>query len=146
MAGRGANFQPPRNADGNVVPHDSPNIDGADTLIRYITDQYLVEDEKVVGGKRLSTGAFSESSDGGMSVDIEKKMVAAGLAVAARVLPPFVGAGRLIAAELRALQMLVGEDPLKENPHHGAVWHVRQTKRKKLLQQFVWVVKPAEIA
>lgn len=146
MVGQGASFQPPRDAEGKVTPHDSPSIENADTLIRYISGQYLVDDEKVAGGKRLSTGAFSESSEGGMSVDIEKKLLATKIAVAARVLPSFVGAGRLVAGQMRALQMLVGEDPLEDNSAHGAVWNVKQTRRRTLLQQFVWVVKPAGVA
>ena len=40
----------------------------------------------------------------------------------------------------------VGEDPLPENPYHGAVWRIKSSARKKILRLFQWIKKPAGVA
>lgn len=73
--------EPPRDANGVVVPHDHTGIADADRIIRRISDEHVVSDAKAPGGRRVSTLAFQSSTDGncGMSVDLESSIVEAGL-------------------------------------------------------------------
>lgn len=63
---------PPRDSKGNVTEHDHAGIHEKDGIIRRISEQQIVNDEKI-GGRRLSTMAFRPSTDptGGMSVDLQ---------------------------------------------------------------------------
>jgi hypothetical protein len=112
--------QPPRN--GLVVqPHDHPDILSADDLIRRISEEQVV----TVGGvRRISSIAFQPSgSDGGMSVDIKKSIEEAGTVVVHFVTTPrWIGSVVFKAGIPRAQGLLVGYDPLPDNPHHGEIW------------------------
>ncbi|MDX0517382.1 hypothetical protein GOL81_21235 [Sinorhizobium medicae] len=129
--------EPPRDAQGSVVPHNHDQILDQDGVLRRISPFHLVEDEKAAGGKRLSSMAFQPSSgpNGGMSVDLERSVLDAGGDPRAHVIaPPFVGAVRFVAGQLREEEFLVGYDPLPSNPHHGEVWgSFTASKKKKLL-------------
>ncbi len=72
--------KPPLDDNGEVLPHDHQGIADADRVIRRISDEHVVSDPKVLGGKRISTLAFQASSDGnrGMSVDLEVSILEAG--------------------------------------------------------------------
>lgn len=128
---------PPLNAAGEVEPHDHVGILNQHGVIRRISAQHLVDDEKVAG-KRVSTLAFSPSSgvNGGMSVDLENSIIEAGLNPQAYVVsPPFLGAVRFTAGSLRAQEFSVGYDPMPDNPHHGEVWGNFTRSKKKWLQE-----------
>jgi hypothetical protein len=62
---------PPRDEVGVVIPHDHDEISSDDQIIRRISEQFLVKDEKT-GGRRISSMAFNPSTgpNGGMSVDL----------------------------------------------------------------------------
>ena len=69
--------------------------------------------------------AFQPSSGekGGMSIDIQKLIEKDGLDPKIYVIvPPFIGAVRFITRDLREEDLLVGFEPLEENPYHGEVW------------------------
>ena len=83
------------------------------------------------GGKRLSSGAFTESSDGGMSVDIESWMIADGLGQLHYVTDASQGAVRLNVGELRKLGLKVGFDPDGGHQHHGSVWGLGGPKQRR---------------
>jgi hypothetical protein len=103
---------PPRDTTGAVLPHDDPDIADADGLLRYIDpDNHLVWDDNL-GRYRVSSAAFSESStpNGGMSVDLERSMVAAGLTHEARLPNHRWGVARLLAGNMRRLGLQVGSD------------------------------------
>lgn len=70
---------PPRDDDGNVLPHDHPEIKNGDGIIRRISEQFVVRDAN--GNLRISSMAFSPSSGHhkGMSVDLEEEIRCAGL-------------------------------------------------------------------
>jgi hypothetical protein len=136
-------FNAVRDGSGAVEPHDEPSLGGDDGLIRHIRndDNHLCPDENR-GGKRISSAAFSATSGDprhGMSVDLEKSLLIAGLMADSRV-PAGLGAVRLRVGAVRGLGLKVGSDPipannqdgLPENPHHGQVWGVRPNFRKKL--------------
>lgn len=115
---------PPLNDDGEVIPHDHAGICDSDGVIRRISPQHLVYDEKI-GGKRISSLAFQPSTGdrGGMAIDLQRLIEEAGLDARAFVSsPPWIGAVRFTAQALRGEGLDVGFHPLPENPYHGEVW------------------------
>jgi hypothetical protein len=117
---------PPRDQLGKIVPHDHADI--LDYVIRHTTPQDLCDDD---GGKRLSSGAFSESEGGGMSVYIEEWMRVDGLDPLHYITDPTHGAVRLKVGELRRQKLQVGWDPDDAHPHHGGVWGIRNGSKRK---------------
>lgn len=114
---------PQRDASGAVIPHNHAEISDADDIIRRISSQQIV----TVGGvRRISSVAFQPSTDGanaGMSVDVRASIEAAGVDAAQFVTTPKWTASVVFkAGAARALGLMVGSDPLPENPHHGEVW------------------------
>jgi len=135
---------PPRNDEGEVLPHDHAGIDHADGIIRRVSPQYMVDDPKTQG-KRLSSMAFQPSAGdrGGMSVDLQRLIEEAGLDPRQFVVsPPWIGAVRFTAGALRAEGLMVGYNPLlPENPYHGEVWGNFTTRlRKRLAALAEWFV------
>lgn len=136
---------PPRDRDGNVTPHDDPDILDEDGVFRYIPDHQIIWDDNE-GKYRLSSGAFSVSGSSypGMSIDIEKLLQRDGIDPETRLNDPDWGIVRLIVEDLRELQGQVGSDPLDDNPYHGEVWHLNN-KRKKLLSLYAWHKKAIKV-
>lgn len=133
---------PPRDPFGRVTPYEDVELCEGDSVIRNIPPSQIVYDENIQG-RRISSGAFSATSgdpDYGMSVDLEKLIVAAGKAPSANV-PEGMGAVRLHVGPVRALGLKVGSDPDDSNPFHGQVWGVKRPFRAKLHDLVVdWVV------
>ena len=114
---------PPRDASGEVLPHDHPGIHVDDGVIRRIAEHFVVNDPKV--GRRLSSMAFKPSSHGsrGMSVDLQKQIEEADLDPRQYVTSPkWIASVRFTAGAARGLALQVGFEPLAENPHHGEIW------------------------
>jgi hypothetical protein len=134
--------QPQRDENGQVIPYDCDGIEGADGIIRRISDQFIVPDGK--GGRRISSMAFKKSSgaNAGMSIDIEKLIVEAGLSPREFVTAPkWMGSVRFTAQALRDEVLLVGFDPLEDNPYHGEVWgSFTSAKAKRLQRMAEWYV------
>jgi hypothetical protein len=128
--------QPQRDANGEVVPHDHPQIADGDDIIRRISEQQIVN---VSGTRRVSSLAFQASSDSpnaGMSVDIKSSIEAAGLDAAAFVTTPrWTGSVIFKAGAARTLDLKVGYAPLPNNVHHGEVWGNFTKKTSKSLQR-----------
>lgn len=123
--------QPPaRNSTGEIVPHDHPQIHDGDYVIRHIMPNEMVPD--AAGGRRLSSGAFSESTGGGMSVDIESWTIAEALPSLHYLRSPQSGAVRLNVGALRQLGLKVVWDPDHGHMHHGAVWGIKSSSRRKI--------------
>jgi hypothetical protein len=116
-------------------------LDG-DILIRRLSEQQLVTDKD--GVRVPSSLAFQASTaNGGMSVDIEKLIVESGQDPRVFVTTPrWTGSVFFHARPLRDLQLMVGYNPVDENPFHGEVWGIssRSTQRK-LKNIYVWYVK-----
>lgn len=138
-------------AHGKVVPHDHPGILADDWVIRRISQQWVITDVKIPGGKRLSTQAFESSSaeqGGGLSLDLEAQIQEAGTDVVTHVTTPrWIASVRLTVATLREMEYLVGFSPImaapgiEANPHHGEAWGSdTKGKRKKLLKASQWLV------
>jgi hypothetical protein len=137
---------PPRDANGNVIPHDHAEILANDGLIRRISPQWVVSDVKSPTGKRLSSEAFAMSSPergGGMSVDHERTIIEAGYDVADHVTsPPWIGSIRVTATQLRAYNLQVGYSPLKSNLFHCEAWGSLSKKQSKTLRlASTWIVE-----
>jgi hypothetical protein len=136
---------PPRDAAGNIEPHNHAEILDAHHVIRHITPDDLCE-EADTGITRVSSGAYSESSDvnGGMSVDIEEWVLAANLDALHYIRDPSYGATRLNVGALRKAGFKVGWDPLPHNPHHGAVWGIGNgSKRKRRVAKLATTIRKA---
>ena len=119
-------------------PYDEVEIGPEDAVIRRIDPKYHVVWDENRGCHRISSGAYRESSglNGGMSVDIEKLITAAGLAPHAFVTTPvFTGSVCFPANAIRALDFQIGYDPIvdvpnvADNPFHGEVWTKQPTKK-----------------
>ncbi len=133
---------PQRDAHGKIAPHDHPDILDEHCVIRQTTPQHLCDDN---GGKRLASGAFSESEGGGMSVDIEEWMKADGFGPLHYVTDPTYGAVRLKVGDLRKLGLKVGWDPDNAHPYHGGVWGIGNgSKRKRRVLEIAITVRQAE--
>ncbi len=132
---------PLRDSNGKIVPHDHPEILDEHHVIRHTVPHDLCLD---AGMRRLSSGAFSESSDGGMSVDLEAWMRPDGLEPLHYVTDPTHGAVRLNVGELRKLGFQVGWDPDSGHNYHGAVWGIAGSKQRRLVQKVAATVKRVE--
>ena len=141
---------PPRDGNNEVTPHDHGGIDAADGVIRRLSAFHWVEDPKR-GGKTLSTMAFRASSrgNGGMSVDLQRLIEEAGLDAKEFVKRhPWIGAVRFAAGTLRGKGLIVGFDPLVDNPYHGEVWgnfsRTIQMSLRDIAEPFVAIPDAAE--
>ena len=132
--------QPPvRDSVGEIVAHDHPEIHDVEHVIRHIMPNEMVQDAN--GGKRLSSGAFSESTGGGMSVDIEAWVIADGLSSLNYLGGPPEGAVRLNVGALRQLGLKVGWDPDHGHTHHGAVWGIKGTSTRRKIRDFAEIIR-----
>lgn len=134
---------PPRDEQGNVTPHDHPGIEPEDGVIRRVSPKLHVVWDPKIGGNRLSSIAFKPSSDSGMSVDLERQILDAGLDVHHYVTTPtYTGSLRFQVGALRGKSFQVGFDPTTDNPYHGQVWFARSKANEKTLRTLCeWFVK-----
>jgi hypothetical protein len=134
---------PPRDEHGSVRPHDHPEILAAHRVIRRISDKQIVKDRE--GHRRISSIAFKPSSGplGGMSVDIESFIIAAGHNPQTFVTTPvWIGSVFFHVGNLRASALQVGYDPIPSNDCHGEVWGARtRTQWRWLQEQASWYVQ-----
>lgn len=105
---------PPLDADGNVEPHDHPEILDADTLIRRVNPVHHVVSDENRNCLRLSS-KLMKPQGGGMSVDHERSILEEGKDPVAFVRTPvFVGAVQFQAPDARAVSLRIGYDPVEE--------------------------------
>lgn len=133
-----------------MEPYDEPEILADDAIIRRIDpSQHVVFDENA-NCNRVSTKAFSPSSgpNEGMSVDLERLISAAGLDAQKFVTTPkYIGSVVFNTGSARAAELLVGYDPLPENPYHGQVWgqnrpnRFSRTQKTALMEASEWFVE-----
>lgn len=142
-------LKPRRDENGVVIPHDDPDILPEHGIIRRVSEELLVNDEKL-GGRRISTFAFNPSSgvNGGLSVDLQNEIEEAGLDAKAYVTTPqWVGSVRIEAQLLRDEGFIIGSDPIESNPYHGEVWGLfTKGKRRRLLAMCEWFVQIEGVA
>ncbi|WP_254693981.1 hypothetical protein [Sulfitobacter sp. D7] len=133
-----------------MPPYDEEDISPEAVIIRRIDPkQHIVWDENNQC-HRISSKAYSPSSGdyGGMSVDIEAKIIAAGVEPAEFVTTPvFTGSVQFSANSIRNLNLWIGYEPVDDNPHHGEVWgNPRPNKftngqKRGLRQEATWYVQ-----
>lgn len=117
----------------SIEPYDEDRIDGEDNIIRRVNPtQHVIWDENRQS-HRISSKLYSKSSGlkEGMSVDIEALILADGLPPLEYVTTPvYTGSVVFTASNIRALDLFVGYDPIKDtNPYHGEVWTKAPAKR-----------------
>lgn len=108
-----------------VSPYDDPDIQPGDTIIRRINPEYQTVYDGNTGVRRISSVAYSPSSGtgGGMSVDIEKRIVNAGYDPVSYVTnPTYTGSVWFTAEQIRLAGLRIGYEPLPDNIAHGEVW------------------------
>src|SRR5690348_4698189 len=108
---------PQRDKDGKIIPHDHPEIGNDDYVLRHIVSPQDLHPDTAKGLVRVSSGAYSESSDGGMSVDILRWMAEDGLDECHYLADETVGATRIRVGDLRAVGLQVGWDPDEGHSH-----------------------------
>jgi hypothetical protein len=133
--------EPPRDQNGNIVPHDHPEISDDDYVLRHIVPPHDLHPEPETQVVRVASGAYSESSDGGMSVDLTRWMIDDGMNELDYLRDDMEGATKIRVGDLRALGLKVGFDPDGGHPHHGAVWGIRGTHRRKIMRAAITVRK-----
>lgn len=135
---------PPRDADGIVQPHDHADILLPDKIIRRISKEYIANDPKVQGGKRLSSMAFSSSNDRyrGMSIDLERPILEDNIdPVAFVTTPKWIASVVMTTNQFREEKLQVGYDPMNDNPYHGNVWgKLTPAMVRKFLAESTWYV------
>ncbi|KRQ96888.1 hypothetical protein CP49_32955 [Bradyrhizobium valentinum] len=88
-----------RDQDGKILTHDHPEILDDDYVLRHIVPPHDLHPDTDKGVTRVASGAYSESSDGGMSADILRWMA----------------------------------------EHHGAVWGIKQSHRRRIARVAITV-------
>lgn len=140
---------PPLDGNGEVVPHDHSGILPSDGVIRRISEQQIVIDDKI-GGKRISSLAFKPSTKGvhGMSVDLQAQIEEAGHNAREYVSTPrWIGSVRFEAGALRAESFQVGCEPLRDNPFHGEVWGTFSKRKQRRLREICeWFVTIEDVS
>ena len=133
---------PPRDDEGNVIPHDHPDILANHIAIRRISENWIVPDGN--GGRRVSSMAFRPSSgvNGGMSIDLESFILDSKLDPREFVTAPFwIGSVCFRVGALRGEGLQVGYDPVDGNKFHGEVWGAsRRAQWKRLQELAAWYV------
>jgi hypothetical protein len=135
---------PLRDQNGKILPHDHPEIGDADYVIRHIVPPNDLHTDPDTRRTRVSSGAYSESSDGGMSVDIQPWMHQEGIDDFHYLPDETQGATKIRVGELRKLGLKVGWDPDAGHKHHGAVWGITNTSIRKKVARLAVTLKKAE--
>jgi hypothetical protein len=117
-----------------VAPYDEPAIVADDIIIRRVNpiEHVIYDDNRKC--HRVSSKLYKASSvvNGGMSVDIEKMVVSAGIEPKIFVVNPvYTGAIAFSAVSIRSLGLWIGYEPLQNNPYHGEVWNSNPSRHNK---------------
>lgn len=122
----------PRDENGEVVPHDHPQLFGANRVIRRIHEDFVVDGQEP-GSKRLSSALFKFRSQGGshLSFDSEPCIAAKECDPAEYVCDPkFFGAVAIRSEDLRSIDTAakptdrwkLGIVPVPGNDCHAGLW------------------------
>ena len=129
---------------GKIVPHNHPDILDDHHLIRHIVPPHDLHPDPITKVVRVSSGAYSESGVGGMSVDILEWMVADGFYDLYYLSDEKEGATSLRVGDLRDLGLMVGWDPDGGHPQHGAVWGITNSSKRRRIAKLAITIKKAE--
>lgn len=148
-------FVIPRSADGEILPHDHPDLAGGNRIIRRVSDEYVVPDSD--GGQRLSSAVFKhDPRQGHLSLDSEKCILAANQDPAAYVISPvWMGALVISVEHFRSVDQYkkpseawkIGMVPVADNPCHAGVWgKITQGQSNQLQRRSQWLVSIPGVA
>lgn len=122
-----------------VVPYDDTAIENDDTVIRRVSQYHIVTDKNgAEPRRRLSSSAFnkSEGPRAGMSIDLENLMFEDQVNPREFVITPvFTGAVSFCAGNARDLDLMIGREPIMDdpnqpdNPYHGEVWRKEEARK-----------------
>ncbi|QLC25666.1 hypothetical protein HFP57_11995 [Parasphingopyxis algicola] len=144
-------FELPRDEDGEVIPHDHPElVDGAH-IIRRISDDYVVPDHNS-GGHRLSSAVYKhDPRRGHLSVDSTPCIVAKGIDPGEYVTTPqWPGALTISIENFRSIDSVneaddrwkIGMVPVTGNDCHAGVWgKITQGQSNSLQRLSDWLVE-----
>ena len=144
-------FELPRDADGEVSPHDHPDLLGGNQVIRKIHDAYIVEGQEP-GSRRLSSALFRFKSNGRthLSFDSQPCIVALECDPAEYVVDPkFFGAVVIRCDHLRSVDTAakpedrwkLGMYPVIGNDCHAALWgKVTKGQSEQIQKLSNWLV------
>jgi hypothetical protein len=135
---------PLRDANGNILPHDHEDIHDDDFVIRHIVPPHDLHPDPNSEITRVASGAYSESSGGGMSVDIQRWMREDGLDDLYYLADESVGATLIRVGDLRAMGLRVGWDPDSGHKHHAAVWGITNSNYRKKVWRVAQTLRKAE--
>lgn len=139
--------QPPRDENGEVIPHDHSEIENDDEVIRRISERQITQDKN--GNRRISSIAYKDAAKkSGMSVDFKQLIEKDGLDPREYVTTPrWTGSVLFKVSDLRQKDFMVGYDPIEPpnpdpNPYHGEVWSefTGNQAAKKLKRMAEWFV------
>lgn len=123
-----------------------------DFVLRRIPNSAIHESQFVPGGRRVSSGAFSASSESvdpekGMSVDLLSILNSAGIDPANSVnyAETCEVVMKVKVSELRKLGLEVVSRPKPGNPAHCNVLNVKSSLRKSILEAAEWVRRPNDV-
>lgn len=114
--------RPPRDAAGCVEPHDNMRIRDEDIMLRGIPKWQILRTPD--GGQRISTGAFSRSSDkyGGLSLGAKKVLECVERSVEEWASGRFGAVVCFPASMLRNAGVQIGWDPKENDSAHCNAW------------------------
>jgi hypothetical protein len=143
-----AGFDLPKDANGEVLPHDHPNFAGGKFLIRRISAEQIVPD-KNRACNRLSSAVFAYDDP------VDHLSCDSVVCIEARGKDPgdwirtdgWIGALTLGADNVRSIQaaggasVQIGMVPLDDNPCHGGVWaKITRGRANAMLRASSWLV------
>ncbi|MFY9640852.1 MAG: hypothetical protein ACLP02_11320 [Rhodomicrobium sp.] len=143
--------EPPiKDEQGNTLPHDHEALQPNDIVIRRISDKQISDYPN--GVRRISSLAFKTyyAPYEGMSVDLERFIRESGEDPRIYVTTPrWYGSLQLSVGPVRDAGLLVGYDPVRENPYHGQIWNKdgkptkgRQKQQERALRRIsVWFIE-----
>lgn len=108
-----------------VEPYDEPRLLATDLVIRRVDPENHVVPDENAGGYRISSKLYEPSSSGsrGMSIDVHKLIVEAGIDPRQFVTTPkFRGSVSFRVEAARDTGLVVGYEAIPENAYHGEVW------------------------
>ena len=142
----------PRDAKGEVLPHDHPNFGPGTSLIRRVSVEYIVADDNR-GCNRLSSALYKYddpashlSCDSPLCIEELDKDPAAWVTD-----NRWIGSLTLPVDKLREIQAetekKVGMVPLEDTECHGGVWaKITKGRADKLLRASDWLVPIDSVA
>jgi hypothetical protein len=142
-------FVIPRDGAGNVAPHDHPDLQGDNRVIRRISEQFVVPSAN--GGRRLSSAVFkNDPRQGYLSLDSEKCILDLPDEPATYVITPvWVGALIISCAQFRSAQepkhgdaiWKIGMVPVDGNDCHAGAWgKITAGNSNELQRRSDWLV------